>query len=392
MYPHVWMALTHLIPILGWLMQVIECPECSTRYRLPDRLLHKRVKCKKCGKGFQAGGPPPAEEDSDLFAGLVDETGQPRIAPPPPPPPPPPDAAPTPERIAADAQAAKAVVPTGGGGMRGYFRDVGRSLLFFKGLGSVVTFVIIVVLAITKFFIAFAPCVALPGEVIISGWLMAFMLNVVASGASGETDLPDLSVGSWLEGIILPLIKYLLSWLFAMIPFMVALGYFLILDQIDFVTAIGQFGSALSGGFAAAFDETLGGSTVMGVLLLLSLATWPMFVLVVAVGGIPCLFRIDLMVRTVIRTLPAYVVVVVLAYLGVALPELVLGYALESVADTGSAAAGAAAGAPESPDLMTLLGVSILLTPLVIYFEIFTMRVIGLYYHHFKHRFAWSWG
>jgi len=26
-----------------------------------------------------------------------------------------------------------------------------------------------------------------------------------------------------------------------------------------------------------------------------------------------------------------------------------------------------------------------------VYFDIVLMRLIGLYYHHFKDRFAWSW-
>ena len=31
-------------------------------------------------------------------------------------------------------------------------------------------------------------------------------------------------------------------------------------------------------------------------------------------------------------------------------------------------------------------------TGIAVYFEIVAMQVIGLYYHHFKDRFAWSWG
>ena len=35
---------------------------------------------------------------------------------------------------------------------------------------------------------------------------------------------------------------------------------------------------------------------------------------------------------------------------------------------------------------------SLLVVGISLYFEIVAMRVIGLYYHHFKHRFAWDWG
>jgi prepilin signal peptidase PulO-like enzyme (type II secretory pathway) len=104
----------------------------------------------------------------------------------------------------------------------------------------------------------------------------------------------------------------------------------------------------------------------VAVLLLIPMLLWPMMLLVVALGGIRSLIRFDLMMLTIAKTFPAYALVVVFAYVGVVGPALL-------PEDVGLAAWAA------------LLAVEV-------YAGIFTMRVIGLYYHHFKNRFAWSWG
>jgi predicted Zn finger-like uncharacterized protein len=45
---------------------VIECPKCGGKLRVPDEMAGKRVKCPKCAETFTAGGgksePPPSEE------------------------------------------------------------------------------------------------------------------------------------------------------------------------------------------------------------------------------------------------------------------------------------------------------------------------------------------
>ena len=60
---------------------------------------------------------------------------------------------------------------------------------------------------------------------------------------------------------------------------------------------------------------------------------------------------------------------------------------------TTAAAVGVLSKAP--PSLGGLLTgtfmLTVLLTGIGVYFDIVLMRLIGLYYHHFKHRFAWSW-
>ena len=105
---------------------------------------------------------------------------------------------------------------------------------------------------------------------------------------------------------------------------------------------------------------------VGGILLLLPLLLWPMMVLVVAVGGIRCLVRFDLMFVTIFKTFPVYALVAVLTLIGVVGPGLL--------------------------PLGEGMGVAVALMVVEVYANIFVMRAIGLYYHHFKGRFAWSWG
>lgn len=38
----------------------VACPKCSTKYKIPDKLLGKAVKCQKCGASFRVGGKKPA--------------------------------------------------------------------------------------------------------------------------------------------------------------------------------------------------------------------------------------------------------------------------------------------------------------------------------------------
>jgi hypothetical protein len=121
---------------------------------------------------------------------------------------------------------------------------------------------------------------------------------------------------------------------------------------------------------------------VLGLVLLITIAFWPMMVLVVALGGMRSLIRFDLIAITIVKTLPIYVVVVLLVYAGVVGPGLLVGAVRGSGAEDGSGIGASGAS----------LGAEAAFYVVMVYTNIVTMRVIGLYYHHFKHRFAWSWG
>ena len=76
-----------------------------------------------------------------------------------------------------------------------YFRDVGRSLLFFTHGGDLFTFAIVVFIVFLQLPLAVVPCIGLFLALIVIGWYMAFQLNVVLGASAGETGLPDLATG-----------------------------------------------------------------------------------------------------------------------------------------------------------------------------------------------------
>jgi hypothetical protein len=109
---------------------------------------------------------------------------------------------------------------------------------------------------------------------------------------------------------------------------------------------------------------------------------WPMLVLVVAVGSFGGLLRPDLMVATIIKSFPAYLATVLAVYISLGL-QIAVRYAADQAK-------------PDWDDVAQWLMVMIVLPAamrlLGVYVTIFSMRAIGLYYHNFKHKFAWGWG
>ncbi len=354
-------------------MLVVRCPRCSVRYHVPEKLFNKKVRCKKCGQPFKIAAPPQEQEpEADLLGALAHGEAQaPRATPPA-----------TPQAAAASAPVwpgtewsstsagpVEEAVPTG---FTHYLRDVGRSLLFFTHGGDLITFVVValVVLSQIPLKIACGTCIGavfgILGLVIIHGWYMAYRLNVVLGAAAGDQELPNLTLGDVWEGIIIPWVKWMSASIAALLPFIIGLVYLLVLG-VAVGGALAPLLNALTGKFLEALEkqEALG-LVLGGLLLLLPQLLWPMMVLVVAVGGVRCLVRFDLMFLTIFKTFPAYALVVVLTLVGVIGPGLL--------------------------PLGEGIGVAVVLIVVEVYANIFAMRVIGLYYHHFKQRFAWSWG
>jgi hypothetical protein len=86
----------------------------------------------------------------------------------------------------------------------------------------------------------------------------------------------------------------------------------------------------------------------------------------VAIGGFATLRRVDLIFATMIKTFPIYLLTVAIVF-------------------------GTAFIVPALEDLPGGLIGRVLVIGISLYGEIIALRAIGLYYHHFKHRFAWSW-
>lgn len=253
----------------------------------------------------------------------------------------------------------------------GWWRDVGRSAAFPLRLHDLVTvLVVLFIVCLGDFIGMFGLCFALPGYLICTGWYYSFQLNAVSGAAGREEDLPALALTEGLVGdVIIPLFKMLAVWAVILLPPLVLIGLGLAagltasdllegadegLVQLVFASAVSPFGLAAV------------------VTLLMGLMFYPLLVLVVAVGGFAALLRVDLMLRTVLRVALPYLVLVGLVYLTYFAPMLVAS-TLENMIDGG---------------VLQL----VIINMVAVFLTVVTMRAIGLFYHHFKDRFAWSWG
>ena len=233
--------------------------------------------------------------------------------------------------------------------MMGRFKDV-LKLVFLTGVLALGLFLLSVPLGGLFIYIF-----RLLGAVVLLGWCVSYLFKVVVSGAAGEDELPELSVtDGWFEEGVVPFFKSLGIFAVAMAP---AVLYSVI------------FGSH----FLRAGDDP---DVVLEILKWGGVFFLPIILLVVALGGFGSLLRPDLIFVTIARTFIPYVTTCIMAGLAFGVIE-VCSY----VSQTNASLFGGN---------QWLLGmVSVVLT---VGCWAVAMRCVGLYYHHFKSRFAWSWG
>lgn len=384
-------------------MSVAVCPGCGARYCVPDNAAGKRTTCKRCGQSFRIPeavavsapppvGAPPAPPAGPSGAGLLEleslAAGQ-AVAPP--------------VRAAASATASsaptavwsRAGAPSSGevgaasdsSSYRDYFLDIGRSLLLFRGAGNLATFFVIWLIVVMSEYLAMLGFACLPGlaALVLICWYVSYQLNVVLAAAGGEEDLPAPAfISGWVDDIIIPLLRMLGAHLMARLPAAILLA-----------SAAAHYGAGFSDLFGPILWFVFGNYDLLlrfpdgpvqataGAALVFGLFLWPMFVLIVAAGSLFDLRRLDLILETVIRAFPAYLIAAVVVWVST-------GVALASSALlTAAGLTGVRFGQINWSMLLVLpLGLALI----QVYTTLVAMRTIGLFYHHFKHKFAWSWG
>lgn len=194
---------------------------------------------------------------------------------------------------------------------------------------------------------------ALITYLVFEGSFAAFSISVVQQAAEGELALPayplNLSYEDWWQSLAMPLFAFIGTGLIAIGP---AIAYHLCTGTL-----------------------TVGGPTLdvrvilYLVLLLGGLFLWPMIVLVVALCGFGALRHVARMFDTLVRTFPAYLCLVLLAYGSAAVVAALLGWL--ALGQTGGVALVAIACAARA------------------YAQTLAMRAIGVYYHLYQDRFDW---
>lgn len=334
---------------------------CGARYRLPDHSVGRKARCRKCGVIFtipdqDIAAAVPVEDDGGYAIAADDQPAAPVATPVA-------SAAPTggaprgytPEELVAMGQAAAAGVKP----RRGFWSDVAWAFLLFTDLNNLIMIMIIWFLHALWPILGFAGCLGLVGRIIIGGWLCSYWFKVILESASGEDQLPSMGLTEGaLDDIVFPLLKFLAATLLAWTP--------AIICAVVVTVSTGLTAQEVAANPKAPMY------TAIGVAMFL----WPMLLLVIAIGGFSSVYRIDLIVMTVARSFLPYLAVCLL-FAGT--------WLLQDYADTLTVRV--TGGAFQNFWLTTAISALV-----AAYFSIVSMWIVGLYYHHFKRRFAWSWG
>jgi hypothetical protein len=397
-------------------MPVAVCPGCQARYKVPDAAAGKKTTCKVCGAAFripdaaekvsaptaappaavqrskpapraQAPAPPPAASDfgdfdalDALSSGQVIEVERPapQISP-----------AVAPATAPAGARATTAARPTayvpraatvaappnpGAAAYANYLAAVGKSFLFVTKPGNLITFVLFWFLLAGAQILSNLGVLLMMTAFIIYGWYMAFQLNVVQWAAGQEEELPGMVAdGGWWDDIIVPFFQMLGIYIYAFLPVVVFL-----------ITLVARLAAAELANTNANLEALPSTASFVALAItgLIGGFAWPMAVLVVACGGsIRGLFALDLILETIFRSFPAYLLTLVAVYISWGLRIAVGVYVAEQIG----------AGASWRSNATTMLLLPAALSGVNLYFDIIAMRAIGYYYAAFKHKFAWAW-
>ena len=369
------------------------CP-CGKRMAIDKQYIGRKIACPGCGKKFvldrariaamlqsakksaapqpavAAKAPPPmpaalddepAELDQDILTLIGD--GEPVAAPPPDP------ATAVPSVVLVDDSVelayARGSSKARGRGQDDAIQDAKHSFWLnltlalvypVQGVGNALTFAGLSVLALIQ---AAAATYGIGGPIMwigrftLYGWFCAFYMSVVIETSAGSSKLPGIRFeGSWWDDVFRPGLLFILAEIIVFSP------------------------PAL---LAWRLDNLMPSAICLGVTLFLC----PMIILLFSLSDAGSLFRIDLIAQTILRTLPAYILICVLL-IGANVVDYIFPAAkmLNLI------------GAISLPKDHFLIDPSwslqIFQHILSLYMTAVCMRLIGLYYLHFKHKFAFE--
>lgn len=268
-----------------------------------------------------------------------------------------------------------------------FFLDIAASLLLLTDPLNLLSFLMLfAMLSVCLILVVFVNLGFALFLLPVGGLYCAYLARTVELAAAGEQELPSgVGVEDLWASIFAPLIRFLVAGGLAALP---AAFYITTLFSLA-----ARQDAANPAGTALTFRDVLMGAVsygawrplwdafglnffILALLAGLGAAAWPMFFLMVTLGSYSALLHLPLMVITIKRTLLAYGVAVV--------------FMLLSIAFKGLALSGFQIWARSMPLHKALLLCAFLVF-LDTYLTLVAMRVIGLYYRHFKSRFAWSW-
>jgi len=350
-------------------MSLIVTCICGARLRAKPEAAGRRIKCPKCGQRIEVPAPAaPAKRDDagplDLLQQLTDGEGMSPEAPP----------AVTPARpietVAYERDAAMARAALRGGSAKHDAisrprRSFWGDLLFAFAYPVASTENGVNLAIITAISLA-APlclqagsvcCLLAFGALFVYGWKAAVFMNVVTDTAAGSDDLPGIKMEQgWFEDVIVPAFTYTATFLVSLSP---AIVYGVVASSglVNYNAIV----HAVWAGFGAFM--------------------WPMVMLLFSMGVWRMIFRPDLVLVTLAQTILPYLAIwaALLAAVAIqilpALSGMLLRLGLSVPTYTASAIG---------------FGYGIVTDVVGTYLMLVSMRLIGLYYLHFKQRFVFK--
>lgn len=305
--------------------------ECGATIRLPDWSVGRRARCQTCQKTFTVPDGPAWPENLDVNAPPIPKPDIELVKPAPEP------------RLPGGRDENQDWIQAA---RQPFWKDLLDSFVLCFDVGNVVSLLIIAFLHFWLVLLGFAGFLGMIGTVLIYGYLCAFYQSIIVETASGEDKLPTAMVNNVLDDLLVPLLRFIATWLVALLPAIV----------VNLAVRI----------WGLSVPPELGPA-----LIILGCVFWPVIILAVSIGGGFNGLWPHVIVSTALSAPLAYVAICATLVVAVGLmwlPELVPATWLPASFLT----------------LRTLNGV------LTAYASIVAMRAIGLYYRHYKYKFPWA--
>ncbi|MFH1419759.1 MAG: hypothetical protein ABII12_15915 [Planctomycetota bacterium] len=242
---------------------------------------------------------------------------------------------------------------------RSFWADAFHSFAYpFCTGGNAVTFSIILFFNLLQIPLGYVGCLGAIGQFFITGWIWAVYLSIVQDTATASIDLPGIKMEEGpVEDIVKPFFRYLGAAAFSFLP---ATSYLILMSS-----------GVLPDSLTSPFNLLI--LAAAGVFL------WPVFVMLFAFNALAMIIRVDLIFTTIFRTFLPYLSLWLMLVLVSVLTMLPLVGLIITMSGLNIAM-------PNLPDFgrFGMVGEGVI----GLYVNIVSMRLIGLYYLHFKRRFT----
>ncbi len=245
--------------------------------------------------------------------------------------------------------------PRGVSPFKRFVADTLKVLSPIGSVGDILTLAIATAIYLLPILLRYSSIYGLYGSFIIQGYFCTYMFHIMLETANGEMRLPNLPF-SEIEEIREPFFRFFVSFVYACLPITLALfGVFYWLNDMEEISDI--------------IDRAVEFGVPIGLFF------WPMTALTFALGE-TVLVRPDKVVLSIIRTIGPYLVCCIILYLAYYLSFVAVGQL-----------SGLLLG--DEPSIENIIAINILFSIAGLLSQICAMRIIGVFYKHYKDHIDW---